>query len=103
MARFSRLKVLTAMAETGLVPVFYSPDPEVTKQVAKACLDGGCCLLEFTNRGDHACEVFSALEQHCARELPDLVLGVGSIVDAATASLFINCGAIRTARKEAVG
>jgi 2-dehydro-3-deoxyphosphogluconate aldolase / (4S)-4-hydroxy-2-oxoglutarate aldolase len=93
MARFSRMKVLTAMAETGLVPVFYSPDLEVAKQVATACADGGCCLLEFTNRGDHAWELFSALEQYCSRDLPALILGVGSIVDAATAALYINCGA----------
>jgi 2-dehydro-3-deoxyphosphogluconate aldolase/(4S)-4-hydroxy-2-oxoglutarate aldolase len=81
------------MEETGLVPVFYSPDLEVAKQVAKACSDGGCCLLEFTNRGDHAWEVFTALERHCLRELPTLILGVGSVVDAATAALYINCGA----------
>jgi 2-dehydro-3-deoxyphosphogluconate aldolase / (4S)-4-hydroxy-2-oxoglutarate aldolase len=93
MARFSRLKVLSTMVETGLVPVFYSPDLEVAKQVAKACLDGGCSLLEFTNRGDHAWEVFSDLERHCARELPGMILGVGSIVDPTTAALYVNCGA----------
>jgi 2-dehydro-3-deoxyphosphogluconate aldolase/(4S)-4-hydroxy-2-oxoglutarate aldolase len=54
---------------------------------------GGCPLLEFTNRGDHAWEVFTELERYCARELPELILGVGSVVDPATASLYINCGA----------
>ena len=93
MARFSRLKVLTTMVETGLVPVFYSPDLEVAKQVARACVDGGCCLLEFTNRGDHAWEVFNALAKYCAKELPSMILGVGSIVDPATAALYVNCGA----------
>jgi 2-dehydro-3-deoxyphosphogluconate aldolase/(4S)-4-hydroxy-2-oxoglutarate aldolase len=81
------------MVGTGVVPVFYDPDLEVAKQVAAAVLAGGCPLLEFTNRGDHAWEVFSALEKHCARELPGLILGVGSIVDAGTAALYINCGA----------
>jgi 2-dehydro-3-deoxyphosphogluconate aldolase / (4S)-4-hydroxy-2-oxoglutarate aldolase len=93
MARFSRLNVCTTMIETGLVPVFYSPDLEVTKQVARACVDGGCRLLEFTNRGDHAWEVFNELAKYCARELPGMILGVGSIVDAPTASLYVNCGA----------
>lgn len=93
MARFDRLKVYATMVESGLVPVFYSPDLEATKQVARACVEGGCRLLEFTNRGDHAWELFSALERHCARELPTLILGVGSIVDAPTASLYVNCGA----------
>jgi 2-dehydro-3-deoxyphosphogluconate aldolase / (4S)-4-hydroxy-2-oxoglutarate aldolase len=93
MARFARLKVLSTMIDTGMVPVFYHPDIEVARQVAKACAAGGCPLLEFTNRGDHAWEVFTELERYCAREVPELILGVGSVVDPGTASLYINCGA----------
>jgi len=93
MARFPRMKVLNTMLETGLVPVFYHPNLEVAREVAAACVAGGCPLLEFTNRGDHAWEVFTELERYCARELPELILGVGSIVDPGTASLYINCGA----------
>jgi 2-dehydro-3-deoxyphosphogluconate aldolase/(4S)-4-hydroxy-2-oxoglutarate aldolase len=93
MARFTRLKVLNTMIETGMVPVFYHADIEVARQVAAACAAGGCPLLEFTNRGDHAWEVFTELERYCAREVPELILGVGSVVDPGTASLYINCGA----------
>src|SRR3984885_15386050 len=93
MARYSRLKVLNTMIETGMVPVFYHPDFNVARDVAAACLAGGCRLLEFTNRGDHAWEVFNELEKYCARELPEMILGVGSVVDPGTASLYINCGA----------
>jgi 2-dehydro-3-deoxyphosphogluconate aldolase/(4S)-4-hydroxy-2-oxoglutarate aldolase len=81
------------MMETGMVPVFYDPDLAVAKEVARACIAGGCRLLEFTNRGDHAWEVFNELEKYCARELPEMILGVGSVVDPGTASLYINCGA----------
>ncbi len=93
MARFTRLQVLNTMVGTGLVPVFYSPDLDVAKAVAGACSSAGCPVLEFTNRGDHAWEVFTALEKHCAKEHPQLMLGVGSVVDPGTASLYINCGA----------
>jgi 2-dehydro-3-deoxyphosphogluconate aldolase/(4S)-4-hydroxy-2-oxoglutarate aldolase len=93
MARFSRMKVLNTMLETGMVPVFYHPDLQVAREVAAACVAGGCPLLEFTNRGDHAWEVFNELERYCAKELPELILGAGSIVDPGTASLYINCGA----------
>jgi 2-dehydro-3-deoxyphosphogluconate aldolase / (4S)-4-hydroxy-2-oxoglutarate aldolase len=93
MARFSRLSVLNSMIGTGVVPVFYHADLKVAREVAAACAAGGCNLLEFTNRGDHAWEVFSELERYCAKELPRLILGVGSVVDAGTASLYINCGA----------
>ena len=93
MARFMRLKVLNTMLETGMVPVFYNADIDVARKVAAACAAGGCRLLEFTNRGDHAWEVFTELERYCARELPEMILGAGSVVDPGTAALYINCGA----------
>lgn len=93
MARFDRLKVLTEMVGTGVVPVFYSADLKIAQDVAAAVAAGGCRLLEFTNRGDHAWEVFSQLERYCSANLPDLILGAGSVLDAGTASLYINCGA----------
>jgi 2-dehydro-3-deoxyphosphogluconate aldolase/(4S)-4-hydroxy-2-oxoglutarate aldolase len=93
MARHTRLEVLNAMHETGLVPVFYHPDAEVVIGVARACVQGGARLIEFTNRGDFAHQVFAELEQYCAAELPELIAGVGSVVDPQTAGLYINCGA----------
>jgi 2-dehydro-3-deoxyphosphogluconate aldolase / (4S)-4-hydroxy-2-oxoglutarate aldolase len=93
MTRFDRMTVLSAMIETGLVPVFYNSDIEVAKAVAEACAAGGSRLLEFTNRGDFALEVFAELEKHCRRNLPSLILGVGSIVDAPTAMNYVGCGA----------
>ncbi len=93
MARFKRLDVLNAMMASGLVPVFYHGEVETAKKVAKAVADGGARLLEFTNRGDFAHQVFSELSRWCGRELPDLILGAGSIVDPGTASLYIGSGA----------
>jgi 2-dehydro-3-deoxyphosphogluconate aldolase/(4S)-4-hydroxy-2-oxoglutarate aldolase len=93
MPRYRRIDVVNAMYETGLVPVFYHPDLEVVTRVAAACVEGGARLLEFTNRGDFAYQAFGELEKHCARELPGLITGVGSVVDAATASLYIDSGA----------
>jgi len=81
------------MMDTGMVAVFYHADIAVAREVAAACVAGGCPLLEFTNRGDHAWEVFNELERYCCRELPELILGVGSVVDPGTAALYINCGA----------
>jgi 2-dehydro-3-deoxyphosphogluconate aldolase/(4S)-4-hydroxy-2-oxoglutarate aldolase len=61
--------------------------------VAGAVFEGGCPFLEFTNRGDHAWEVFTELDKYCAKQIPGMILGVGSVIDAGTASLYINCGA----------
>lgn len=81
------------MAETGMVPVFYHADLEVAKQVVKACYLGGVRAFEFTNRGDFAHEIFGELNKWAAKECPEMVLGIGSIVDAGTASLFLQLGA----------
>jgi 2-dehydro-3-deoxyphosphogluconate aldolase/(4S)-4-hydroxy-2-oxoglutarate aldolase len=87
------MQTLSAMYEIGLVPVFYHPDVDVVINVAKACVKGGARLLEFTNRGDFAYEVFRELEKFCAKDLKDMITGVGSVVDPGTASLYINNGA----------
>lgn len=93
MARFTRMDVYQAMFESGLVPLFYHPDPDVSNKVAHACLDGGARVLEFTNRGDFAFDVFKDLSQALAKEGSPLILGVGSVIDAPTAALYIAAGA----------
>ena len=93
MAKYSRIEVATAMKETGLVPLFYHPDVSLGKNVLKACYDGGARLLEFTARGDFAFEVFSELNKYALKELPGMIMGVGSITDAGAASLFLQMGA----------
>ncbi len=93
MARFKRLQVLNTMIETGMIPVFYHPNIETAKNIVRACTEGGAKAIEFTNRGDQAHLVFTELVKHFAVEMPHVILGVGSIVDAATAGLYISCGA----------
>mgnify|MGYP002395331160 CR=1 FL=1 len=92
MARFSRIEVALKMKETGMVPVFYHKDLQVAKKVLKACYDGGVRVFEFTNRGDFAHEIFSELNKYAASELPEMIMGVGSVVDPGTASLYIQLG-----------
>ncbi|HQU60578.1 MAG TPA: bifunctional 4-hydroxy-2-oxoglutarate aldolase/2-dehydro-3-deoxy-phosphogluconate aldolase, partial [Saprospiraceae bacterium] len=93
MARFTRLQVAQTMTDSGMVPLFYHPDIELGKKAISACYRGGARLLEFTNRGDYAHEVFGALNKFCAKELPEMILGVGSVTDAAAASLYMQLGA----------
>jgi 2-dehydro-3-deoxyphosphogluconate aldolase/(4S)-4-hydroxy-2-oxoglutarate aldolase len=93
MARFDRLTVYNTMLEEGLVPLFNHPDVAISKQIAGALAKGGSRLLEFTNRGDGAVNVFAELVKEAAKAYPDLILGVGSIEDAPTAALFIAQGA----------
>lgn len=93
MARFDKITVLNKMSSTGMVPVFYHKDLNIAEQVVTACYDGGVRAFEFTNRGDFAQEVFGELVKYAAKKCPELALGVGSIVDPATAALYIQLGA----------
>jgi 2-dehydro-3-deoxyphosphogluconate aldolase/(4S)-4-hydroxy-2-oxoglutarate aldolase len=93
MAQYTRIEVATAMKDTGMVPLFFHNDIELSKQVLKACYDGGARLMEFTARGDFAHEVFGELTKYAIKELPGMVMGVGSVTDAAAASLYMALGA----------
>ncbi|MBO0340254.1 bifunctional 4-hydroxy-2-oxoglutarate aldolase/2-dehydro-3-deoxy-phosphogluconate aldolase [Flagellimonas profundi] len=93
MAKYSRIEVALAMEDTGMVPLFYHPDVELGKKVLKACYEGGSRLMEFTARGDFAFESFLELSKYALQELPGMIMGVGSITDAAAASMFIQMGA----------
>ncbi len=93
MAQYSRIEVVQQMKESGMVPLFYHPDINVAKAVLKACYDGGARLMEFTNRGDFAIEIFTDLIKYAIAELPGMMLGVGSVTDAASASQYMLAGA----------
>ena len=93
MANFTRIEVARVMKQTGLVPLFYNADIEISKKVIKATYDGGARLLEFTARGDFAHEVFGELNKYVLKELPGMIMGVGSVTDGASASRFMALGA----------
>ncbi len=93
MAQFDRLTVYNTVLADGMVPLFYHSDFEVAKQVVAALANGGSHIVEFTNRGDYAIEVFSALTKYCTINHPGMIIGVGSVEDAATAALYAAHGA----------
>ena len=93
MAKYSRIEVAQKMAETGIVPVFYHADIEIAKSVLRACYNAGIRVFEFTNRGDFAHEVFTELNKFALKELPGMMLGIGSVVDAGTTALYLQLGA----------
>jgi 2-dehydro-3-deoxyphosphogluconate aldolase/(4S)-4-hydroxy-2-oxoglutarate aldolase len=93
MASKDRMAVLAAMMQQSVIPVFYHPDVELCVNVIQACANAGAKCVEFTNRGDFAAHVFYDVTRHFAKADPTVIMGVGSIVDAPTAGLFIANGA----------
>ena len=93
MARFTKLKVLQTLADQGMIPLFYNPDLELCKKVLTAVYKGGARVLEFTNRGDYAHEIFGELNKFCEEHLPEMILGIGSVTDTGTTALYMQLGA----------
>lgn len=93
MPRFPKHKVAEKILEIGLVPVFHNDDVGIAKKIVESCADGGAKVVEFANRGDFAYQVFNEMSKWCNQELPDVILGAGTIIDSATAALYINSGA----------
>lgn len=92
--RYTKLQVLDTLLSTKLAPIFYHPDAGVAGQALAAAAAGGARLFEFTNRGDFALDVFSKLSADVASVGgADVILGVGSVVDAPTAAMYIQAGA----------
>lgn len=92
MAKFSRLRVLNTMIETGLIPVFYNGDVEVATKIVQALVEAGVRCFEFTNRGDQAHLVFGELVRRFYDD-ERIILGAGSVIDPSTAALYIQLGA----------
>lgn len=93
MAAKDRMAVLAAIMEQSIIPVFYDRDTDVCRHVIQACADGGAKCVEFTNRGEFAAHTFLEVSRHFADADPSVILGVGSVVDAPTAGLYIANGA----------
>jgi 2-dehydro-3-deoxyphosphogluconate aldolase/(4S)-4-hydroxy-2-oxoglutarate aldolase len=93
MARFMRLDVLNTLLDIGLLPLFYNADVETSIELASACSNGGGKVIEFTNRGELAYPVFTAMVNHFSKVDASIILGVGSVIDAPTAALYVAGGA----------
>ena len=93
MSQFNKIDTISIIRRTGIVPVFYNKDLALTRQVVKACYDGGIRAFEFTNRGDGAHIVFKDLIPFVRENCPGMALGAGTVVDAPTAALYIQLGA----------
>jgi 2-dehydro-3-deoxyphosphogluconate aldolase/(4S)-4-hydroxy-2-oxoglutarate aldolase len=93
MSQFSRIRVAAKIFETGMLPLFYNSNVEIVCKTIKACYEGGARLFEITNRGDFAHEVFRDVIKYTAKNFPEMIVGVGSVIDAPTTALYLQMGA----------
>lgn len=86
-------KVLDIILQQGILPLYFHPDADVSAHVLRAMYRAGIRAVEYTNRGEEALENFLHLKKVAKKELPGLLLGVGTIKNKIEATEFINEGA----------
>jgi 2-dehydro-3-deoxyphosphogluconate aldolase/(4S)-4-hydroxy-2-oxoglutarate aldolase len=90
--KFSKQQITAEMKRLGMVPLFTCEDKSIAADVIEAAYRGGVRVFEFTNRRANSFEIFSAMLKHFEK-YNDLMLGIGTILDGATAEKFIDAGA----------
>src|SRR5688572_7687133 len=93
MGAHARLDVLGAILRDGLVPSFHHEQTEAASAIARALVAGGARVLEFLHRSDRAYDVFRELRPRLRSDHPDVVFGIGTMVDAPTTALYLAQGA----------
>lgn len=86
-------QVLDIWNEQGLMPLFFNKDAGKSRQILRALYDAGARIVEYTNRGEEAVDNFIRLKSFAAAELPGLVLGIGTVKNAAAANTYIAAAA----------
>ncbi|BBA50671.1 ketohydroxyglutarate aldolase [Fusobacterium varium] len=83
-------KILKKITDIGIVAVVRSETIEEGIRISKACVEGGIPAIEVTYTVPGATEVIKALKEQFTSE--ELVIGAGTVLDAATARIAILAG-----------
>ncbi|HSZ33739.1 MAG TPA: bifunctional 4-hydroxy-2-oxoglutarate aldolase/2-dehydro-3-deoxy-phosphogluconate aldolase [Puia sp.] len=90
---FKTEKIIQAIIEQGVLPLYFHPDETTSADVLEVLYSAGIRVVEYTNRGKQALKNFKALQKTFSRKFPDLILGLGTVLDTKTALKAIECGA----------
>jgi 2-dehydro-3-deoxyphosphogluconate aldolase/(4S)-4-hydroxy-2-oxoglutarate aldolase len=86
-------KVSEAIVNQGILPLYFNADETVTIEILKSVYKAGIRAIEYTNRGEAALKNFTKMVEIRNAEMPDLLLGVGTIKTLEQAKDFEKAGA----------
>lgn len=86
-------EVLKVITDQGILPLYFNKDAQTSVDLLRALYKAGIRTVEYTNRGEAALTNFAEMKKVIDAELPGMLLGVGTIKDAAAAEAFVNAGA----------
>jgi 2-dehydro-3-deoxyphosphogluconate aldolase / (4S)-4-hydroxy-2-oxoglutarate aldolase len=86
-------KVTQIIISQGMLPLYFNASEEVSVDVLKAIYKAGVKAVEYTNRGEAALHNFGKMVALRNAEMPDLLLGVGTIKNMQQAKDYLAAGA----------
>lgn len=92
--KMSNIKKITdAIVAQGILPLYFNPDETVSIDILRTIYRAGIKAVEYTNRGDAALSNFKKMVEVRNAEMPDLLLGVGTIKNLKHAEDYLAAGA----------
>jgi 2-dehydro-3-deoxyphosphogluconate aldolase / (4S)-4-hydroxy-2-oxoglutarate aldolase len=92
-SKMNKEKIIKAIIQQGVIPLFYHPDETISIEILKALYTCGIRVVEYTNRGKQALKNLRSLAKESYSQFPDLILGMGTVMDTKTAGKAIQNGA----------
>ena len=86
-------KIVQAIIHQGILPLYFHPDEKTSIEILHVLYQSGIRVVEYTNRGGQAIKNFRALIKESHSKFPDLILGLGTVLDSKTAGKAIQIGA----------
>jgi 2-dehydro-3-deoxyphosphogluconate aldolase/(4S)-4-hydroxy-2-oxoglutarate aldolase len=86
-------KAIEAVVAQGILPLYFNPDETVSIQILRAIHRAGIKAIEYTNRGEAAFNNFKKMVAVRNQEMPDMLLGIGTIKTLQQAKDYVGAGA----------
>ena len=86
-------QVSDAIVKQGMLPLYFNADENVTIEILRAIYRGGIKAVEYTSRGETAFANFTKMVEVRNAEMPDMLLGIGTIKNLKQAEEYYNAGA----------
>lgn len=86
-------QVTAAIVQQGMLPLYFNADETISIEVLKAIYKAGIKAVEYTHRGEEALKNFKALIELRNLEMPDLLIGIGTIKNVSQAKEYLQLGA----------
>jgi 2-dehydro-3-deoxyphosphogluconate aldolase/(4S)-4-hydroxy-2-oxoglutarate aldolase len=85
--------VTNAIVNQGILPLYYNDDETVTIDILKSLYKAGIRAVEYTSRGESALSNFKKMIEIRNAEMPEMLLGIGTIKNLQQAEEYYKVGA----------